>query len=255
MAANPKYQHKSIFKIILIKIRFLVSLLLFIIGSQVLTFFTFFPLPMRKLPKKKLREKVLMHFARFINFISFNLKIRKFNRNKEDFKIPAIIISNHVSYIDIPLIISIVPRLVLITNPNIKHSRLEWIMRKYTNLHLISENLDESVDYLKKMIIDGYSILIFPEGVRSPYRIRRFHKGAFMFAEMFNLDIIPVFNKAEGDFIEHDSFFSNTGKIDIHVLDRITPENKKFGVNYEEKARNICQYYRDIDTDYINLYK
>jgi len=39
---------------------------------------------------------------------------------------------------------------------------------------------------------DGYSIVVFPEGTRSPDgTIKRFHKGAFYLAEQLNIDIVP----------------------------------------------------------------
>ncbi len=226
-------------------IRFLFSLLLFIIGSQLLTIFTFLPLPLNRKREKRLRELILMHFARFVNFISFNIKITKFNETKESFKIPSIIISNHISMIDISLIIGLTPRLVIISNPEMMNSRYGWLLKKYANVHAISEDINSSFNYLNQKLREGYSILIFPEGVRSPYKIKRFHKGAFMIAEKFKIDILPVLIKAEGHFLNNNSFFRYRGNIQLYILERIAPDNINFGNNYEERTKMICQYYRN----------
>jgi uncharacterized protein len=252
LKAFSKHSVTSILKLLWIKIKFLISLFLFVIGSQLLTIFTFIPLPFNKQTKKRFRENILMRFAGFINLISLNIKIKKYNTCNEKFKTPSIIISNHVSMIDISLILSLVPHLVIITNPRMKHSRFDWILRKYSNLHLISEDMAASIEFLKEKIRNGYSILIFPEGVRSPFMIKRFHKGAFMLAEKFNVDILPIFIKAEGDFLYKDNFFKNKGKIDLHILNRITPDNKVFGNNYEERTKSVCQYYRKLNSDILD---
>jgi len=190
-----------------------------------------------------------MWFARFINFINFNISIKKFNFNSGEFKKPAVIISNHISVTDISLFLSLIPRLVIIINNNIRHSKYEWLLKKYANLYQINENIDTSLNFLKDKIDKGYSVLIFPEGIRSLHRIRRFHKGAFMFAEMLKVDILPVFIKADGDFLNKNSFFRHSGKIQLHVLSRISPDNIDFGINYDERTKNICQFYRKLNKE------
>jgi 1-acyl-sn-glycerol-3-phosphate acyltransferase len=230
----------------LIYLKFLCSTLLFFIGSQLLTLFAFFPLPFRLRTGKRIREKVLMFFARFINSINYNVKIKRSGNSKEKFETPAIIISNHVSVIDIVLVIALTPRIVMITNPGVKNSKFEWLLRKFANLHLIEEELDKTVNYLRERMENGYSVLIFPEGVRSPDRIRRFHKGAFVFAELLNADILPLLIKAEGDFLRSKSFFRYPGLLSLEILERIKPENKEFGENFEERTKLICQYYRNL---------
>ncbi|NVO01699.1 MAG: 1-acyl-sn-glycerol-3-phosphate acyltransferase [Bacteroidetes bacterium] len=161
-----------------------------------------------------------------------------------NFEKPSLIISNHVSVLDTPLILSLTSKLVIITNDWIIRSKFTWLLGKYSNFCMIDENIDDSMDFLKKKIGEGYSVLIFPEGISSPNRIKRFHKGAFLMAEQLNLDILPLLIVGKGQFLEKNSFFKYPGKISITILPRITPENIDFGNNFNERTKRICQYYR-----------
>ena len=241
MQTNNK--KSNIFQIPFCRIKQIFSFSLFLLGSQFITLFSL-PLPLPKKTRKRFRENVLMVFAKFINAINFNVSIRKFNPQKVNFEKPSLIISNHVSVLDTPLILSLTSKLVIITNDWIIRSKFTWLLGKYSNFCMIDENIDDSMDFLKKKIGEGYSVLIFPEGISSPNRIKRFHKGAFLMAEQLNLDILPLLIVGKGQFLEKNSFFKYPGKISLTILPRITPENIDFGTDFNERTKGICQYYR-----------
>jgi len=234
------------FKLFLIYIRYLFSLLLFSLVSQLLTVLTLFIFLLNNKSIQGFRSLVLMWFARFVNTINFNLHIKKYNETNEKFKIPSVIISNHVSLVDISIILSLAPKLIIVTNANLMHSRFYWLLKKYAPIIELADNVENSLQHLKHMQQQGYSILVFPESKRSPHKIQRFHKSAFMLAEKLNMDILPLLIKAEGAFVNKHSFYRYAGKIQINILHRITPDNKDFGDNYSERAKNICEYYRSL---------
>lgn len=241
---KPETIFFRMFYFFLCKFNLVFSSFLFLIGSQFITFFSF-PLPLPVKIRKRFRENLLMWFARFINSINLNIHFYKKNIYQENFKKPAMIISNHVSVIDTPLILSLTSKLVIITNDWIIRSKFTWLLKKYSNFCMIDDNIELSMNYLKEKIQDGYSILIFPEGATSPYKIKRFHKGAFLMAEQLKLDILPLLIVASGEFLGKESFFKYPGKIHLTLLQRITPENESFGQGFSNRTKEICAFYRD----------
>lgn len=233
----------------LIYLRFLFSLFIFLFVSQLLTVFTIFFIFINKNSMRAFRSLVLMWFARFVNAINFNLKIEKRNEYNERFYVPSVIISNHVSVVDISLILSLCSKMVILTNSSLMKSRFIGLLEQYAILFEMPEDLDEGLYELKQMQSQGYSILVFPEGKKSANKIQRFHKGAFLLAEKLEMDILPLLIEAEGEFIDRNSFFKHTGMIRLKVLRRIKPDNKDFGMNYSERAKKICQYYRGLKCD------
>jgi len=187
-----------------------------------------------------------MNFARFVNFINFNVSITKYNFFSEKFKTPCIIISNHISFVDIIAAYALTPRLIVISNDVMVKSRYNWLLNKYSNLLMIDENLDAATELLRNKTAEGYSVLIFPEGMMSSFKIKRFHKGAFKLSEQLNLDILPILMIGHGDFLKEKSIFRHEGKLQLLLLQRIKPDNHDFGHTYSEKARNICNYFREM---------
>ena len=55
------------------------------------------------------------------------------------------------------------------------------------------KGFDRMPEKIGSKIEEGYSIAVFPEATRSfDGDLIRFHKGAFMLAEQYDLDILPV---------------------------------------------------------------
>src|SRR5690606_26363869 len=109
-----------------------------------------------------------------------------------------------------------------------------------------SQGYEKAIDKVKKLIDDGYSVLIFPEGTRSTTNeILRFHKGAFYLAEQLKLDIQPVLLHGTGDMVTKGDFHFKEGQLTLKYLPRIKCDDTKFGTAYKERAKNICSYMRE----------
>jgi len=67
--------------------------------------------------------------------------------------------------------------------------------------------------------------------------MNRFHKGAFYLAEHFNLDILPVLVHGNSEVLPKGDFIIYDGSITVKILDRITPDDKSFGVDYTERTK------------------
>src|SRR5204862_6132232 len=96
------------------------------------------------------------------------------------------------------------------------------------------------------IVKDGYSIVVFPEGTRSPDgRLKRFHKGAFYLAEQLNIDIVPMLLHGVGDTIRKGDFMVMNGSVTIKFLPRISPDDKTFGEGYAERTKRISRYFKE----------
>jgi uncharacterized protein len=164
----------------------------------------------------------------------------------EDLKKPAMIIANHQSHIDIALILMLHPRLLEMTNDRVQGSFLYGPLVKMAEFYAISEGMESLAPKLRKNIEEGYSILIFPEGTRSPdTHIQRFHKGAFYLAQELGLDILPVIIHGSGPIMTKGEYFLKQGEITIKFLPRISPDDERFGEDLLEKSRAIRHYMAD----------
>jgi len=210
----------------------------------------------RLLRLKSKRVKGWFHYmmmitCRFLidsNFLSSKFIIKP---EGEDLKKPAMIIANHQSHIDIALILMLHPRLLEITNDRVQQNWLYGPLVKMAEFFAISEGLDSLALKLRKNIEEGYSVLIFPEGTRSPdTHIQRFHKGAFYLAQELGIDILPVIIHGSGPVMTKGEYFLKTGSATIKFLPRISPGDKRFGEGLLEQSRAVRHYmaaeYRKI---------
>jgi SAM-dependent methyltransferase len=106
-----------------------------------------------------------------------------------------------------------------------------------------SEGMEALSSKLRKNVDEGYSVLIFPEGTRSPdTRIRRFHKGAFYLADELGIDILPVIIHGSGAIMTKGEYFLKQGKVTIKFLPRIEAGDNGFGTDLLEKSRAIRRF-------------
>ena len=94
-----------------------------------------------------------------------------------------------------------------------------------------AEMLEKSARCLK----NGVSIMIFPEGTRSPDKeIKFFKRGAFQLALQTNVPILPVLIDGTGDILpKHGLIFGSGYHIKIRVLDVVHPAS--FGTDNPEE--------------------
>lgn len=164
----------------------------------------------------------------------------------ENFSRPAIIIANHQSFIDILLILSTTPKLVMVTNSWVQRSPFFGLIVKYADFYSAEDGYENIADSLQERMNDGYSIVIFPEGTRSPdCSIQHFHKGAFYLAELLKTDIIPIIIYGAGlASAKLRPFYIKKGYLVTRTLQRITPDNTQFGSSYQERTKNIRNWFK-----------
>ncbi|HIA10867.1 MAG TPA: methyltransferase domain-containing protein, partial [Flavobacteriales bacterium] len=167
------------------------------------------------------------------------------NPNKENFSKPAIIIANHQSLIDIPLMIMLSPKTILLSNDWVWGNQLMGTLLRQVDFYPVSMGLDELVKKLRIKVDEGYSIIIFPEGTRAEdLEIKRFHKGAFYLAEKLNLDIIPIIIHGSGHCVTKHEYYGNKSTVTLKFLDRIKLSDTDFGTTVRERTKRISAHFR-----------
>jgi len=147
---------------------------------------------------KKISQKLIQFFHKLLLWlININVEVNgKINENK----IPTLYVSNHLSYIDIPVLGSIL-NAKFIAKKEISSWPFAGYLSKVGNTIFIGRNLR----FLKKnksMILDhiskGDNIILFPEGTTSDgIRVLKFKSSLLSSLEKKNILIQPIVIKYE----------------------------------------------------------
>ena len=166
----------------------------------------------------------------------------------------AVIVSNHVSYLDPILLISLFERQKTI----VKHTFFKlpvfgWILR---TSGYIPSTLDASPDMIRNIegmdayLASGGNLFIFPEGTRSrDGRIGRFNKSAFKIAKNCNAPIYVLFIQNTDVLFPPGRFRFNTyvpNTIRIELIGRLEPDSKTIPVSeLADRARTLMLQKQD----------
>ena len=83
-----------------------------------------------------------------------------------------------------------------------------------------------TVDEAKKQIVDGVSVMMFPEGSRTKTgKLGRFHKGAYQIAIDLKLPIVPLTINGSYDVLRAHSLLIHPGKLELIIHKPIPTEN------------------------------
>lgn len=200
-------------------------------------------LPIKHDKKRKIFRILLKALAKTVLNIFFgsNFTVKK---NGEDFKKPAIIVPNHQSLVDLLMAFSISSSMVVVTQGWVFKSPLFGIIVRMAGYIPANSGIENIDDKVKEAIDNGLSILIFPEGTRSrDLKVHRFHKGAFYFAEKYNVDILPAVIYGSGMmFAKNQPQYVANGVLTMEFLPRITPLDTSFGADAKQRSKNVRAY-------------
>lgn len=144
---------------------------------------------------------------------------------------PCIIISNHQSLADIMVLYGLLRNFKWVSKiQNFRIPFLGFVMR--LNRYIEVDRM-KGRSYLKMLarceeeIRRGNSVLIFPEGTRSPDgRMHRFREGAFRLAVRVKVPIVPVIIDGTHEALPKKGFiFKKRKKIIVRVLSPVPPSS------------------------------
>ena len=157
---------------------------------------------------------------------------------------PSVIISNHQSHIDIMLLMSQSTKFVVMVKDYIWYNPVFHTVAKYMDCFPLSMDGEAKELLMKRVTEEGYSIMVFPEGTRTTTgEIGRFHRGAFYYAEQFQLPIQPVIIEVLCDYMTRKQFCIRPNQVTMHVLPEVAPDDLSFGPNYKRRTKAFERFY------------
>ena len=195
---------------------------------------------------KKLRfHKMLQWISNFLTVRFPGAKTIYENPIDETFDKPALIICNHQSHLDLPVLMSINPKLIFLTNDWVWNNFFYGKIIHYAEFLPVSAGMEVILPHLKDLKERGYSIVVFPEGTRSAdCSILRFHQGAFLLAQELELDIVPMVLHGAGHYLPKKDFMFRKGEITLRIMPRI-PSNKYIDLALRERASLFRKLIRE----------
>jgi len=217
----------------------------FLLAMLVLTVWTFFLFLGGQTPRK--REKYrrgLMKTARLAMKAIPGCPYTLSNPYGEDFSKPAVYICNHQSHLDVLPILALHPKVILLTNEWVWNSPFYGYLIRKAEFYPVMEGLEKNLAHMKDLVARGYSIVIFPEGTRSPdCRIQRFHRGAFVSARELGLPILPLYIHGFGYALPKHDFLLRKAGLYMEI-----------GERFEVPEGDIAAFTRKVRHDYEREY-
>lgn len=187
------------------------------------------------IPWSLLRGNTSMMYAWAMATMRFGLwvgrvKVRVRGRERFPVGTAAIVVSNHISNLDPPVLLPLVPgqTSVFLKAELMKIPVLGFVMRmgKFVPVARAKsrEEARSSVDAATKVLAGGYNIFIFPEGTRSPDgHMLPFRKGAFYLAVQAKAPIAPMIVRGTSAMMPKGTLKAKPGSAEVEFLEPIWP--------------------------------
>jgi len=203
------------------------------------------PIPIESSRKRSIMNYCLSKLSKSTLYLGFHVRKEIRNAERLDFSNPSIITPNHSSFLDILLMISLHPKIIIMVKKWVYYSPFFGVFIRYCGYLYIAEGADYNLKQIKRRINEGYSIVIFPEGTRSlDGEIKRFHKGAFYLAKEMNLDIQPILIVGANYVNPKNDIIIKSGHLVLNVLDRIKNTDEIYQKPYSELSKTVVAIMR-----------
>ncbi|PUZ25139.1 glycerol acyltransferase [Chitinophaga parva] len=225
----------------------------FVVGSLLMTVLGWLLVKLRIIGKwrgKYVYHFLLSNFTHSLLYIMANVKKVVRNPANEDYSKPAVIISNHQSFLDILVSTMLHPKVILLTNQWVWRSPVFGAVVRMADYYPVADGAEDSIERLREQVAHGYSIVVYPEGTRSAdASIGRFHKGAFYIAEQLGLDILPMVLHGTAYTMSKNDFLLKDGQITVEYLPRIKATDMSWGDGYAARTKSISKYFKQQYAD------
>jgi len=150
---------------------------------------------------------------------------------------PYVFAPNHQSHFDIAALLGLLPGVTRFATKREMFAEpiLGAVLRTMGMVPIDRDDSSASIERLRKVALDGGSLVIFPEGTRSPDgQLQPFKKGAFVAAIGLGVPIVPVVCKGTTRIMPKGRYLSILpGQAELIVLEPIPTA----GLTYEDRDR------------------
>ncbi|MEG1432525.1 MULTISPECIES: lysophospholipid acyltransferase family protein [Eubacterium] len=138
---------------------------------------------------------------------------------------PAIYVSNHLSYCDIPLMLGYLGDDTKPLVSKKENEKIPLIRGWMEELHCVFLHRDDPRAAVKDLeeaahwVSEGYSMVIFPEGTRSKDgEMADFKAGAFRIAQKTKVPVVPVCIQGTNDVMRPGSIWMHKAPVKMQIL-------------------------------------
>ena len=188
-------------------------------------------------------HRLLQRIAHFVICRVPGVRFRERGGEGETFDRPAVIVCNHQSHLDLMALMQLSPKIIVLTNDWVWHNPYYGVVIHTAEFRPVSNGYDQNFPHLQDLVRRGYSIVVFPEGTRTPNGdIGRFHKGAFTLAKALDVDILPVYLHGLYDVLPKHDFMLRRGSVTMDILPRVPVEEVRATTDRELTQRMHRRY-------------
>ncbi|TYB95790.1 MAG: 1-acyl-sn-glycerol-3-phosphate acyltransferase [Kosmotoga sp.] len=174
--------------------------------------------------------KEVGRFGKAAFLLSFS-KVSVFGKKNVPEKGPFVIVSNHQSAFDIPLMVGFVKgKISFIAKKEVeKIPFLKWFVLRLDGILIERGNKIQTASSMRKILRVlkcGGTIMLFPEGTRdSTGKMGDFKEGSLAIPYKLNIPILPVTLEGTRNMMKKGSLLIRPSKIDIRILEPLFPKN------------------------------
>ena len=185
-------------------------------------------------------QRMAAHFTRLI--IGLRLTINTDQAALTDKQ--AVIISNHQSFIDIILALSLTEKMVMIVKDYVWYNPFLGVVARYSDCIPTCYSDEQRDAAIQRVLGEGYSLFVFPEGTRTTTgEIGRFHRGAFFYAEHYGLPVQPLLIEGMCDYMGKIRFVLKPSDVRLTILPVVAADDKLWGATYKKRAKSFELHY------------
>ena len=117
---------------------------------------------------------------------------------------PAIIIANHSSHFDTPVVLSVLPERIRSRTAvgaaadrfYRRGKRTWWYSLFFNTFPIVRGGGSATLDYARDLLQRGWSVVIYPEGTRSTSDVvHQFRHGVAILATQMNIPVVPIYTE------------------------------------------------------------
>ncbi|BDD02125.1 1-acyl-sn-glycerol-3-phosphate acyltransferase [Persicobacter psychrovividus] len=253
LVGTGKYSRKLPYKLS----DMLMSLLtgtVFILGSILLSLLTLIlMIPIGPKPKRqKLFHWCIQKAMLVARYSLLHVPFKLHPYHKSLFDKPAVWIANHHSMLDLIFLLSISPKFIVVVKEWVVNNPLFGMVVRFADFIPVHQGYDEVKPMIDRKILEGYSILVFPEGSRNRgQKLSRFKQGAFVMARELGLPVGAIVTRGFGAAHPKGQTCAVAARMDMQIFLPVAPT--AMGQTPRDQGKNWRKFYNEKNSQLAQL--